>query len=79
MTPKSDSELLQEISSKLSELIAVIGISGREKNDQIKYLVNRGFSNSDIALLVGIPKGTVDFIRAGFKKKKLAKKADDGG
>lgn len=67
---KSDNELLQEISSKLSELIALNGINGKEKNEQIKYLVNFGFSNSEIARLIGIPKGTVDGIRAGLKKKK---------
>lgn len=67
---KSDNELLQEISSKLSELIAVIGMNGKEKDLQVKYLTDMGFSNSEISRLVGIPKGTVDYIRASFKKKK---------
>lgn len=69
---KTDQELLQEISSKLSELIAINGIAGKDKEEQIKYLVNFGFSNSDIARLIGIPKGTVDSIRA--KNSKLKKK-----
>jgi hypothetical protein len=67
---KSDSELLQEISDKLSELIAINGIAHKERDEQIKYLVNFGFSNSDIARITGMPKGTVDSIRAKFKKKK---------
>lgn len=67
---KSDNELLQEISNKLSELIALNGISRMERDDQIKYLANFGFSNSEIARLTGHPKGTIDMIRAKFAKKK---------
>jgi hypothetical protein len=67
---QTEIELLQEISSKLSELTALIGISNKDRDDQIRYLVNFGFSNSDISRIIGIPKGTVDSIRAGFKKKK---------
>lgn len=67
---RSERELLEEISKKLSELIAINGISGKEKDEQIKYLVNFGFSNAEIAKIIGIPKGTVDSIRAGFNKKK---------
>lgn len=51
-TYKSDNELLQEISLKLSELIALNGIRGRDKNEQIKYLVSFGFSNAEIARLL---------------------------
>jgi len=67
---KSDNELLAEISSKLTMLIAVIGITNKEKNEQIKYLVNQKFSNSEIAELTGIPLGTVATIRAGRSKQK---------
>jgi hypothetical protein len=67
--PKSDNELLQEISAKLSELIGIMGIAGKDKKEQIKYLVGYGFSNNDIGRLLGIPKGTIDTIRAKFKKK----------
>jgi len=42
---KSDNELLKEISSKLSQLIAINGISGKEKTEQIKYLSNYKFTN----------------------------------
>lgn len=66
---KSDTDLLSEISQKLDQLIAVIAIQGKEKNDQIKILASLGLSNSNIANLIGIPKGTVDRIRASLNKK----------
>ena len=66
---KSDNELLKEISSKLSQLIAINGISGKEKTEQIKYLSNYKFTNLEITRIVGIPEGTVGRIRASFKKK----------
>jgi hypothetical protein len=67
---KSDNELLQEISLKLSELIALIGIAGKEKNDQVKYLVDFGFSNLIIARLTGNPVGSISTIRNNLNKKK---------
>jgi hypothetical protein len=70
-TKQSDNELLQEISNKLSELIAINGIANKNKEDQIAYLANQGYSNADISRLIGIPKGTVDGIRAkGAKNRK---------
>jgi hypothetical protein len=67
---KSDNELLQEISSKLSELTAIIGIAGKDKNEQVKYLIQFGFSNSEISKLTGLPIGTVSSIRNSLNKKK---------
>ena len=67
---KSDNVLLSEISNKLSELIAINGIANKEKDDQINYLINYGFSNSDIARIAGIPIGTVSTIRNRLNKKK---------
>lgn len=66
----SDFELLKEISNKLSQLIDIIPLQGKEKDEQIKLLVNKGYSNGDISYLLGIPKGTIDSIRASFKKKR---------
>jgi hypothetical protein len=66
---KSDNELLQEISEKLSQLIAVIGIAGKERDSQVKYLAEMGFSRSEIARLVGIPVGSVATITFAAKKK----------
>jgi len=67
---KSDNELLLEISTKLTELIAITGIANKEKNEQVKYLINMKFSNSDIARLTGNPIGTVSSIRNGLNKQK---------
>ena len=69
MNTKSDNELLHEISNKLTDLIGVIGINGKERPEQVKFLVGLGLTNADIARLTGIPKGTVDWIRAGKSKK----------
>lgn len=65
---KTDSELLREISKKLTELIAITGLRGRAKDDQIGYLVNFDLTNMDIARLTGFPEGTVGRIRAELKK-----------
>ncbi|MBA7637335.1 hypothetical protein ES703_44978 [subsurface metagenome] len=62
-------ELLKEISSKLGDLISIFAVQGKEKEEQIKIMVNNEYSNSKISKLLGIPKGTVDSIRASFKKK----------
>jgi len=61
-------KLLIEISSKLDDLISLFSVQDKEKEEQIKIMVSYGHSNSKISKLLGIPKGTVDFIRAKFKK-----------
>lgn len=65
---KSDIELLTEISTKLDYIIALMATQGKERDDQINILVGQGFPNSMVAKLLGIPKGTVDMIRARKKK-----------
>ncbi len=67
---KTELDLLEEISRKLDQLISLNLIQGKEKEEQISILVKRGYSNSNIANLLGIPKGTVGGIRAKQKKKK---------
>lgn len=67
---KSDNELLQEISSKLTQLIAMNGLSGLEKNDQVRYLVNFDFTILEISRLTGLPSGTVGRIKAEQKRKR---------
>jgi len=56
-------------SGKLDKLISLFAVQGKEKEEQIKIMVSYGHSNSQISKLLGIPKGTVDSIRAKFKKK----------
>ena len=68
--PKSDKtekQLLEEISYKLSTLIGLNAIQGKHKTDQIKILTSMGFTNVEISKLTGIPKGTVDTTRARRK------------
>lgn len=66
---KSDNELLQEISAKLTHLIGIVGITGKDRDEQVKYLVSLGFTNADISRITAIPKGTVDGIRASMPSK----------
>ena len=69
--PKSDNELLIEINSKLNTLVALRAIQGKERDDKIKILSGLEFTNVEISKLLGIPKGTIDGVRA---KKKGGKK-----
>lgn len=64
MTPQEKNEIL----NRLDIIIALLVTQGKEKEEQIKILVNKGFSNGDISQILGIPKGTVDSIRSKFKK-----------
>ena len=60
--------VLLEISKKLDDLITLFAVQDKEKDDQIKIMVSKGYSNSRISVLLGIPKGTVDMIRAKQSK-----------
>ena len=60
--------VLLEISKKLDDLITLFAVQGKERDDQIKIMVSKGYSNSQISVLLGIPKGTVDSIRAKQSK-----------
>ena len=60
-------KILAEISEKLDKLIAISAIQGKERDDKIKILVSLGFTNAKISNLAGIPKGTVDMVRAKMK------------
>lgn len=65
----SETKILSEISDKLDMLIAVTATQGKERDEQIKILVSLRYSNSKISMLTGIPKGTVDFVRANLSKR----------
>lgn len=67
-------DLLSEINIKLEKLVGLFAIQGKGKEDQVFVLASLGFSNSEISTLTGIPKGTVDGIRA--KKKKARSPSD---
>lgn len=66
----TEKEILMEISKKLSQLLAINAMQGKEKDSQVNILTSAGFTNSEISALLDIPKGTVDFIRTKKKKTK---------
>ena len=66
---KSEKGILHDISAKIDKMIGLLSIQGKSKEDQIKVLVGLDFSNSMIGTLTGLPKGTVDSIRARLKKR----------
>lgn len=67
---KTERQLLTEISEKLDNLIGIMAIQGRDKDEQVKILTSLEFSNALISKVTGIPKGTVDTTRARIKKGK---------
>ena len=64
----SERELLQQINKKMDMLILKCAMQGREKHEQVKYLVGLGYPNSEIGTILATPKGTIDGIRADLKK-----------
>lgn len=66
---KENTTYLSEISEKLDYIIALLMVNGKERNEQIKVLVEMNFTNSKISKILGIPKGTVDSVRAKQKNK----------
>ena len=68
---KNEIDLLQEMNHKLDMLVALTAAQGKDRDDKIKTLAGLEFTNVNISKLLGIPKGTVDMIRA---KKKGGKK-----
>lgn len=75
--PKTTEELLEEISSKLNCVIYLLGAEifkeGTQK-DHVKRLKKRGFSNNEIALMLGTTPGTVSVATAPSQSKKKPKK-----
>jgi uncharacterized protein (UPF0218 family) len=59
----------REVIERLDKIIGLLAVQGKEKEEQLKVLTALGFSNSDMSTLTGIPKGTIDVIRANQKKK----------
>jgi hypothetical protein len=64
----SEKQLLEQIVEKLDKLILVVALQARPKEEQIKHLAKIGYSNSEMATMLAIPKGTIDAIRASFPK-----------
>lgn len=68
---KNEIDLLRDMNRKLDMLVALTATQGKDRDDKITTLAGLGFTNADMSKLLGIPKGTVDMIRA---KKKSGKK-----
>lgn len=64
---KTEKDILLEINNKLGDVIALLLVSDKEKDEQIKILVSKGYTNSEISELLGIPIGTVSSIRTKQK------------
>ena len=62
---KSEKELLEEISEKLTRLIAISSIQGKDTNIQIKILHDHEFEWDEIGKLVGL---TADAARKRFER-----------
>lgn len=66
-------ELLEQVSKKLSALIALSFMKDVEKMrnaDGVKLLVRFGLSNQDIADILGTTKPTVEVLKSRIKKNK---------
>lgn len=70
-------DILSEISKKLDRLIALTAIDGKERDNQISILSSLGYTNVEISIFTGIPKGTVDVIRAKQNKEKNGKRSNN--
>ena len=64
---KTEKQILEEISEKLSKLVGLNAIQGKNKVEQIKILTALNFTNVEISNLTGIPKGTIDRTRMEIK------------
>jgi DNA-directed RNA polymerase specialized sigma24 family protein len=53
----------------MQDLTPTFSVQGKDRDEKISILVSLGFSNAEIGKLIGVPKGTVDSIRAKSKKK----------
>jgi hypothetical protein len=69
----SDVQMLQQVVERLDMLINTVAVQGKSKDEQIRYLAGLGYSNSQMAILMATPKGTIDSIRAGLGKAGVSK------
>ena len=63
-------KFLREISQKLNILIA-LGLSKEKKklSEKVKFLLDFGLTNQQIAEILGTSKGSVEVIKSRLKKK----------
>ena len=68
MSKTAEFRMLESINEKLDILITLNLLKNEDRDTTINRLVMYGFTNKKISNLTGIPKGTVDMIRAKFNK-----------
>lgn len=56
---KSERELLVEINEKLTQILGVMAIHGKDQDDQIRILTNMGFDGKTTADMVGMTHGAL--------------------
>ncbi|MGD8456018.1 MAG: hypothetical protein PVF83_06520 [Anaerolineales bacterium] len=59
---KNELEILFEIRDKLNDVITLFSVNDKERDEKIKIMASKGYSNRQISELLGIQKGTVDGI-----------------
>jgi hypothetical protein len=64
----SEKQPLEQVVEGLDKVMLAIALQGRPKEEQIKYLASFDYSNSEMANILAIPKGTIDGIRANLSK-----------
>ena len=52
--PKTERQLLADISARLDKVVGFLAIAGRDQNDQIKILRGLDFDWNDIGAMVGL-------------------------
>lgn len=70
METNSSNSFLMQINENLKKLTDFFVSKDLDEDSKLKFFVNKGYSNSEIAELFGVPKGTIDSRRAKLKKNK---------
>ena len=56
---KTERELLEEINAKMTKMLAILAIEGREEDIKIKILKKAGFTSEETGLYTGLTDATV--------------------
>ena len=67
---KTETQLLEEISDRLNQMVGLIAIQGKPQDDQIDILTTLGFDSTRVGLFVGMSGDAVRKRRSNLKKKR---------
>ena len=56
---KSEKEILEEINNKMTKMLAILAIGGKEENIKIKILKKAGFTSEETGLYTGLTDAAV--------------------